>query len=167
MPEKSPLAKVLVYQSVGFLTIIALTWLDELIKLPSLIFSDHQLIWDFRESALKMLLILAVWFLLIGSTRRVLARVRYLESFMRACSWCRHIDYQGNWISMEEFLQRSLDTRTTHGICPTCLAKSQAAFLESKPDAADHLAAVAAPPRPPDGHLNSRPAAPGVSRCGR
>ena len=145
MAEKSPLSKVLVYQSVGFLSIITLTWLDELIKLPSLVFSDHLLIWDFRESALKMLLILAVWFLLTGSTRRVLARVRYLEGFMRACSWCRHIDYKGNWISLEEFLHAGFDTPTTHGICPTCLAKNRAVFLKSKEPASAPAAKVPPP----------------------
>ena len=146
MVEKSPLEKVLLYQSVGFLVIITLTWLDELIALPSLIFGDHPFIFNFRESALKMLLVLAVWFLLIGSTRRVLRRMRYLEGFMRLCAWCRHIDYKGNWISMEDFLQQGFDTPTTHGICPTCLAKHQAAWLKSKEAAKDRATTTTTPP---------------------
>lgn len=131
MDEKSPLAKVLVYQHVGFLLIIALTWLDELVVLPSMIFGDASLAFDLHNAALKMLVVLAVWFLMIGSTRRILSRVRYLEGFMRVCSWCRHVDYKGDWISMEELLEKGFHTPTTHGICPTCLA-DQAARLRAK-----------------------------------
>ena len=145
MDDKSPLAKVLVHQSVGFLAILALTWLDELLTLPSLLFGDQPYIFSFQESALKTLIVLAVWFLMIGSTRRVLSRVRYLEGFMRVCSWCRRIDFKRNWISLEEFLQKGFDTPTTHGICPTCLAKHQAAFLKSK-EAVSAPAATVTPP---------------------
>ena len=146
MVEKSPLEKVLLYQGVGFLVIIALTWLDELTALPALIFGDHPFIFDFRESALKMLLVLAVWFLLIGSTRRVMSHVRYLEGFMRVCAWCRRIDFKGGWISLEDFLQKGFDTPTTHGICPTCLDKQQDAYLKAKQAAANPPGATTTPP---------------------
>ena len=158
--DKSPLAKVLICQSVGFLVIIALTFLDELVALPSLVFSEHSFVFNFRESALKMLMVLAVWFLLIGSTRRILGRVRYLESFMRVCSWCRHIDYKGKWISMEDFLQQGFETRTTHGICPSCLAKSQAAYHDSKPPTADSTPGKPPPAKLPDPPFDARLAAP-------
>ncbi len=148
MQATPPLDKVLLYQSVGFLAIIALTWLDELIALPSLIFGEQSFIFDFRESALKMLLVLAVWFMLIGSTRRVLAHTRKLERFMRVCAWCRHIDYKGNWISMEKFLQQGFETSTTHGICPQCLAKQQAAVQK----------AILALANPPSGNTALPPA---------
>ena len=140
MEAKMPLSKVLVYQSVGFLVIMALTWLNELIALPSLIFGDHPLIMDYRESALKMLIIFAVWFLVYGSTQRLLARVRHLEKFIHLCAWCHHINFEGRWISMEEFMKRELDAPTTHGICPACLAKQKADLAArthaavSKPD---------------------------------
>ena len=146
MDEKSPLAKVLSRQSLGFIVIIALTWLDELIALPSLIFGDQSFLFDFRESALKMLLVLAVWFLLIGSTRRALSHARYLEGFMRVCAWCRHIDFKGKWISMEDFLQQGFDTPTTHGICPTCLAKNQAAIRRARAATAKPSSAATTPP---------------------
>ena len=122
----------MLYQSAGFIALIALTFLDELLALPSLIFGEQSVISDFRESSLKMLLILAVWFLVTGSTRRMLARVHYLEGFMRICAWCHHIDFKGRWISMEDFLQQGFDTPTTHGICPVCLAQQKAAVIKAK-----------------------------------
>ena len=87
---------------------------------------------DFRESALEMLVVLAVWFLVAASTRRILAHARNLEGFMRVCAWCHHIDFKGEWIKMEDFLQRGFDTPTTHGICPHCLAEQKAAIEKAK-----------------------------------
>jgi hypothetical protein len=125
MVKSSPLSKVTLYQSVGFIAIIALILLDELIALPSLIFGGQALIVDFQESTLKMLLILAVWFLVANSTRRILARVRQLERFMRICAWCHQIDFDGKWIPLEELLRNGFDTRTTHGICPACFEQQR------------------------------------------
>jgi hypothetical protein len=116
----------------GFLAIIALTMLDELIALSSLVMGDHPFFADFRQSALKMLLILAVWFFVTAATRRLLARVRYLEGFMRICAWCRRVDYKGEWIGFEDFLRQGFDTPATHGICPVCLAR-QRKLMEEAP----------------------------------
>ena len=132
MITKAFLARLLLPQNVGFLAILALTWLDELIALPSLIFGQSSETLSYRESGLKMLLVLAVWFLVAGSTRRVLAHVEYLEHFMRVCAWCNHIDFKGDWISFEEFLRKGFDTPTTHGICPSCLEKQRNALAKAR-----------------------------------
>jgi hypothetical protein len=149
MEKSSPISKVMLYQSVGFIALISLTFLDELLALPSLIFGAHSFISDFRETSLKMLLILTVWFVVAGSTRRILARVRYLERFMRICAWCHHIDFKGQWVSLEDFLQAGFDTPTTHGICPICLAKQQAAILKAKQERAAAAAAASPEPKTP------------------
>lgn len=130
--EKTPLSRVTVYQSFAFIAIIALTCLDDLIALPSLFFGDSPSATNFRDSGLKMSLILIVWFIVACSTRKILARVRYLEGFMRVCAWCHHIDFKSKWVSMEDFLQQGFDTPTTHGICPICLATQKAAHQKAK-----------------------------------
>lgn len=136
LETRVPFSKVMAYQSAGFLAIMALTWLNELIALPSLIFGNQSFILNYRESALKMLLILTVWFLVSNSTRRIFERMRYLEGFMRICSWCHHINYKEEWITLEEFLKKGFDTPTTHGICPACLARERAALNLAKEQAA-------------------------------
>lgn len=148
MEQSSPISKVMLYQSAGFIALMALMFLDELVALPSLIFGEYSLISDFRQTSLKMLLILTVWFLVAASTRRILARVRYLERFMRICAWCHHIDFKGQWVSLEDFLQSGFDTPTTHGICPICLAKQQAAIRKAKAERAAAAATVASSKSP-------------------
>ena len=132
MENKAPQSKVLLYQSAGFLAIIALSWLDELLSLPSLILQDHPYIANFHESTLEMLLVLAVWLLVSNSTRRLLGHVQYLHGFMRVCAWCRRIRYKGHWIRMEEFLRQGFDTPTSHGICPDCMHEETEALERAR-----------------------------------
>ena len=148
METKVPLTKVMLYQSVGFLAIIAVCWFSELTGLRKLVLGDHPYISDFRESTLEMLLVLGVWFLVAASTRRILAHARRLEGFMRICAWCHHIDYRGEWIRLEDFLERGFDTPTTHGICPRCLQEQTAAYRRAK---AARAAAAKAESKPQTG----------------
>ena len=159
MEKKQHFMKVLVYQSTGFLAIIVLCWLDEWLSLTSLLLQGNGYLGNFRETAVKMLLVLAVWLLVTGSTRRLLNRVRYLEAFMRVCAWCHRIDYKGRWMPMEEFFQNGFDTPTTHGICKDCLARSKAAVereRQAKSEASAQAANApghASGPEPLPGHI--------------
>ncbi len=140
MKMNSQLTKIEMYQNLGFLGIIILCFLDDLLQLPGLIFSDHPFEFVYRRSTLDMLLVLTVWFLVSRSTRRIMERVHYLEKFMRVCAWCRRIHFKGEWMPLEEFMQQSFDTPTTHGICKECLYRQQT--LIDKVKAARRKAAV-------------------------
>lgn len=130
--QSSQLAKIVVYQNLGFLGVIILCFLDDLLKLPTLIFADHSFEFLYRRTTSEMLLFFAVWFLVSRSTRRILERISYLEKFMRVCSWCRRINYHGEWMRLEEFMRQGFDTPTTHGICSDCLRQQQEAIQRSK-----------------------------------
>ena len=134
MENKSRLTTIVTYQNLGFLAIIALCYFDEVLQLPSLIFSNHPLDLVYQRPMLEMLLFLTVWLLVSGLTHRLLKRVRHLEAFMRVCAWCRRIDCQGEWMRLEDFMEQGFDTRTTHGICPECQQQ-----LKERIDRADHL----------------------------
>jgi hypothetical protein len=125
MVHKLGTKRVLLYQSVGFLAIIALSWFDELTGLRSLLLGDHPYISDFRESAVEMLLVMVVWLFVARSTRRFLGHLKDLEAFMRVCAWCRRVEHQGRWIHLDEFLREGFNTPTSHGICEDCLSKQR------------------------------------------
>jgi hypothetical protein len=132
MGKSLRLAKVLLFQHAGFLAIIVLCYLNELLKLPSLLFSDNPLAVMFHRSTVEMVLILAVWLLVNSSTRRLLKYVQDLEEFMRVCAWCRRIDHKGEWMPLEKFMRQGFDTPTTHGICPDCLREQLKALERAK-----------------------------------
>jgi hypothetical protein len=133
MKKNSPMTRIIVFQNLGFLVILLICYLDDLLKLPALVFSRHPFAFLFRRTTLEFLLVLAVWFLVSSSTRRILEHVQYLEKFMRVCAWCRRIHFQGEWMPLEKFMRQGFDTPTTHGICTECLQKQQAAAAQAKP----------------------------------
>jgi hypothetical protein len=130
--EKEARPKILLHQSLGFLSIIGLSYLDEWLGLSRLVFGNHSFLPEFRASALAMLFILAVWFLVMGSTRRILDRIKYLEGFLKVCAWCRRIDHKGRWMPLETFMQEGFDTPTSHGICEECLRQQKAAMERAR-----------------------------------
>ena len=64
--------------------------------------------------------IVAIWVWVHFTTRRLLRRLHELEEFLRICSWCRKLEHNGQWLTIEEFFGSRLATETSHGICPTC-----------------------------------------------
>src|SRR5690242_1562482 len=132
MKKNSHLTRIVLYQNLGFVAIMLICYLDDLLKLPTLLFSGHPFEFVHSQTTLDMLLVLTVWFLVSNSTRRVMERVRYLEKFMRVCSWCRRINYQGQWMPLEQFMRQGFDTPTTHGICQECLQRQKAAAERAK-----------------------------------
>src|SRR5438477_12704537 len=115
---------IVVYEILGFVAIIALSWINELLGLPSLIIgTDHLGGW--HESLLETSIILLVAIPVVILTRRLVVRLHYLEEFLRLCAWCRKLHLDGEWVPVEEFVQRKFDTQTSHGICPTCRAEQR------------------------------------------
>jgi hypothetical protein len=142
MESKLRLTKIVMYQNLGFLAIIVLCYLDELLELPTLIFAQHPLDLMFRRSMLEMLLFMAVWLVVSGSTGRLLKRVEHLEAFVRLCSWCRRVECEGEWMRLEDFMKRGFHTSTTHGICPECLQRQMEAIERAEPRRENGLAAA-------------------------
>lgn len=117
--------KILVCQSAGFLAIILVCLFDELLGLSSLVLGDHSYIVDLKDFTVKMLLIMCVWLLVSGSTRRILDHAQHLAKFMKVCAWCRRIEHEGRWMPLEAFFRTSLAKPTSHGICEECLRKAK------------------------------------------
>lgn len=57
-----------------------------------------------------------------------LERVRVLEGLIPVCAWCRRVrDDQGYWDRLEAYVSTRTGVTFTHGICPACEAKLDAA----------------------------------------
>ena len=113
-------SRILWYQSLGFLVIIALSWLDELVSLPRVLFGRPPTAPDWHEAALESVLTLAVWAVVFAVTRRLLARLYYVERFIRVCASCRRIGDSDEWMPMEEYFAKGFNQRTSHPICLDC-----------------------------------------------
>lgn len=69
---------------------------------------------------------------LVGRTaRQTKALQERVSGLVTVCAWSRTVEYQGEWISFEEYLQRRFKLDTSHGISPDALQK---ALEDSDPD---------------------------------
>jgi len=106
----------------GFGLIVLLTWLDELVRLPALLFGgEHPA--DYTEATMETTITICVAIPVLLITRKLLARLHYLEGFMQVCAWCRKVEHDGSWLVMEEYFRHRFNTLTSHGMCPECYAK--------------------------------------------
>jgi hypothetical protein len=121
--------RILWYECVGFLVIILLSWGDELLRLPQRIFGGAQNP-NWREGAIETLVILFVWLVVFVLTKRIVARLHYLEGMVKMCAWCRRLDQNGRWVAFEEYIVRDMHTTTSHGMCPECEARMLGEFSE-------------------------------------
>jgi hypothetical protein len=112
----------LVLETAGFLLIIAIIWLDEVLDLPRLLFNATPTPLRPGEGLLESVLTLVVGTAVVWTTYRAFRRIEYLESLVVMCAWCRRVRAGDEWLGVEQFLQRQHHAHTTHGICHDCAA---------------------------------------------
>ncbi len=117
--NKRTASSILWIECVGFSLIIALSWLDELLGLPHLLFGyEHRP--DWHESAFESFITAIVWLLVYATTRKIVRRYQYLEDMLTMCAWCRKVEHSGEWVSLEDYCARELGLDLSHGLCPKC-----------------------------------------------
>jgi hypothetical protein len=114
---------ILWVEATGFSLLILLTWVTELVRIPSYLFGELFLP-NWHRAVLRTLVILLVWSWVHLATKRLLKRLHYLEEFLRICGWCRRVCHEGEWLELEKYFSSKFATPTTHGMCPDCLKKS-------------------------------------------
>jgi hypothetical protein len=121
--------KALLWQSLGFLIIIVLTWSDAMFDLAHAVLGLHAQNPDLNRTAMVTVIILLLWIVSAYKTYRVVSRLSYLESFLHVCAWCRKIEHKDQWLSLEEHFVQKTGRKPSHGICPECSKR----MLESMP----------------------------------
>lgn len=133
-PGKSNVAKrVLFYETIAFASIILLTWLDELIDIPSLLLGSERTPINWRESFFESFCILIIGAIIIRFTNNIIKRMKYLEGILPVCSSCKRIrDKNDNWHQIESYVHERSDAEFSHGICPDCAEKLYPDFYKKK-----------------------------------
>lgn len=115
--------KLLIAQSIGFLALVVLSWIDEYLLFPSRLLPAWVWQGGWREALVETLAIAIVGAAVISYTVILQRRVERLERLLKVCAWCRKVDLGGKWIPMEEYLELSSHTACTHGMCEECAGK--------------------------------------------
>jgi hypothetical protein len=115
--KKRSARELLWFEVAAFGLIIALSWADELLGLPSRLFGGPFRS-NIREAILETLVVLLVAVPILIHTRRVVSRPFYFEGFLRVCAWCKNVENHGDWIPVGEFFEERFETATRTGCAP-------------------------------------------------
>jgi hypothetical protein len=113
-----PAFRIVLFESFAFLFIAVVAWIGEGVIEPILFGKNFKHNWADPLIQTCATVIVAVP-TLIGSWC-LSKRLHYLEGFTRICAWCRRVNINNNWVSIEIFLRNRFRAQTTHGICPMC-----------------------------------------------
>jgi len=110
----------LALEAAGFLLIIAIIWLDEILDLPRFLLGAAATPLRPGEGFLESVLTLGVGTAVVSITYRAFRRIEYLQSLVVMCAWCRRVRSHDEWLAVEQFLERQHHSHMTPGICDAC-----------------------------------------------
>ena len=126
--------RALLWHSLAFLTIIALTWCEEAFYFFHQLFQQTPEQPNYMDAAITTLIIALVWVVSGMAIFRLVIRLNYIERFLHVCAWCRRIEYDDRWMDLESYFARKTIGVLSHGICPDCIRKMDAEHPAVEPD---------------------------------
>ncbi len=83
---------------------------------------------SFLNALIRVGVLLLFAYLVARTARQTRELRRRVDGFVTMCAWSRTIEYQGRWVSVEEYLKLRFNLDVTHGISPEEVGKSFAGF---------------------------------------
>lgn len=123
--------RIVLCESLGFLAVIIILWLDEILDLPHMFFGAPATPSNYIESIFETLMVLPLAFTIIFLTVKLLKRIRVLEGILPICSFCRKIRINGKWIILDSYVRDHSDADFSHSVCPSCSKIHYSEFLHS------------------------------------
>jgi hypothetical protein len=123
-PSSKRTPPVITLAVTGFLGLIAIFALDDYWDLPARSFGTFLKPMRSHEFSIKVVAALTLFIIVIGVLRQALHRIQRLSSMLTMCAWCRRVSLQGEWVSIDQFLQQRSHTTSSVGLCPDCYVKT-------------------------------------------
>lgn len=136
---------ILWIEGLGFGLMLLFTWLTEILHIPQYLFAEPW-VSNWSRPILRTVIIVCVWAAVHIATHRLLKRLHHLEEYLRVCAWCRKMDHQGKWVTMEDYFKSAFATNASHGVCPEC-SRSLAHAGSPEPLKAVRVGKLSAPDR--------------------
>lgn len=115
---------IIVYETLGFMCVAALSWFNELVDVPGILYGSPKKALDLRESLIESTVTIIVWLVVVLFTMRLLRRIRTLEHMMKVCTGCQKVFTNGKWLSFDTYSRQVSDTVAVAGdLCPECAAR--------------------------------------------
>jgi len=101
---------------------------DEFVHHPS------PFVYIAANCAIRMAVLLLLAFLVSRTARQARELEQRVQTLVTVCAWSRTVEYEGEWISFEQYLLRRFNVNTSHGISP---AEAEKAFGLPRTDGTD------------------------------
>lgn len=121
--QTSYLPPIITLAVAGFLGLIVVFALDEYWDLPARSFGAMLEPIRPYEFSIKVVAVLCLFITVLGVTRHAILRIQRLSHMLTLCAWCRRVSVDGEWISIDQFLQQRKNTTSSIGLCPDCYGK--------------------------------------------
>jgi hypothetical protein len=107
------------------LVFLTLTFTNEVLDLPHLLFGDQATTWNQRggEICIELIIFVAVVSLEIFLFKKLLRRIKILEGFLPICASCKKIRNQDQWEQIENYITKNSLAQFSHSLCPECQQK--------------------------------------------
>ncbi len=116
---------VFLWQISILFTFLALTFTNEVLDLPHLVFGDQATTWGQRsgEISIEVVIFIAVIALEIYLFKKLIRRIKILEGFLPICAGCKKIRTQDQWQQIENYISENSLVQFSHSLCPDCQKK--------------------------------------------
>ncbi len=122
--RSSRMPPVITLAVAGFLGLIVIFALDEYWDLPARSFGTFLKPTRPYEFSIEVTAALCLFIIVLGVLREAIHRIRRLSHMLTMCAWCRRVSLDGEWISIDQFLQQRRNTTSSVGLCPDCYSKT-------------------------------------------
>jgi hypothetical protein len=83
---------------------------------------------------IRVMVLELIAFLVSRTARQTRELQERVESLVTICAWSHTVKYEGQWISIEDYLKRRFHISTSHGISPAEARKLLAQHAKAKMD---------------------------------
>ena len=116
---------IFICQVVILVTLLALTFANEVLDLPHLMLGDQATTWGQRtgEIWIELLIFCSVIALEVFLFARQARRIKILEGFLHICAGCKKIQVEDRWEQLENYISTHSQAEFSHSLCPECMKK--------------------------------------------
>ena len=131
--KKNVLSKrIIFYDMTGFGIVICLLWLNEVIDIPYLFLGAKATPINITESIFETLIVTLLCIVVTLFSIKLIKKIKYLEGFLRVCSFCKKINIEEDWVPIEDYIRDHSEAELSHGLCPKCADKHYGHILNSE-----------------------------------
>ena len=115
---------IILVETTGFLSVVAVMWLDEILDLPHHLFGFQATPINWVEGIIETVMVAVVASLVVAASLGLVSHLKQLQGLLPVCSHCHRIrDDQGTWRQVEAYVRDHSEAEFSHGICPECLVE--------------------------------------------